>query len=78
MEVNKEKVDELIEKFSKEKGQSREEVIRSFEAVLDKFCADGEKGKQALKFLGFEERPSVEEFIAAMAGNAQLMKLIRK
>ncbi len=78
MEMNKEKVDELIAQFAQKKGQTEDEVKQSFEAVLDKFCGDGEKGKEALKFLGFADRPTVEEFIAALAGNPQLMKLIHK
>ena len=76
--AEKEKIDELIAKFAKEKGQTEEAVIKSFEAVLDQFCSDGARGQEALKFLGFEERPTAEEFISALAGNPALMKALRK
>lgn len=76
--VNKEKVDELIAKFAQVKGQTEDEVKKSFEAVLDKFSNDGERGEQALKFLGFEERPAVEEFIVALVSNPELMKMFKK
>ena len=76
--ANKELVDELIAKFALKNGQTEDEVKKSFEAVLDKFDSDGSRGQEALKFLGFEERPSVEDFIAALVVNPELMKMFKK
>jgi|GEM_PF-2695594 len=78
MDYDKGKIDGLIKSFAEKNGQTEEEVTKSFEEMLDKFCSDGEKGKSALKYLGFDERPAVEDFIAALAANPVLMKLIRK
>ena len=72
--MNYDKANEIIQKFAAQKGHSEAEIRKSFEEILDKFMADGEKGKQALKFLGFDDRPGVDEFISAIASKPEILK----
>lgn len=71
------KVDSVISSYAQVKGVSEEEIRGEFEQMIDKFCADGETGQKALKFLGFEKRPSVDEFVAAMARNPALKTILK-
>lgn len=75
--MNYEKANEIIQKFAAQKGHSEAEVRKSFEEILDKFMADGEKGAAALKYLGFEERPTVDEFVSALASKPEILKSLK-
>ena len=76
--ADKEKIDRFIKNYASMKGKTEDEIKKSFEAILDKFCADGDKGREALKFLGLSERPDVDDFIYALAKNPVLAGLLKK